>query len=184
MGFCYYGTAALAADRLIQRGFERVALIDFDVHHGNGTQHLLEDRSDILFVSSHQHPDTLYPGTGYAHERGRGAGAGFTLNVPLDPLTDDAAMREAYERQILPAVAAFDPQAIVLSAGFDAAASDQIAQLNWTNAAYEWLAEVLITDLDRPTLMVLEGGYDLDALASGVSAMVRRLLASVTADGD
>ncbi|MEZ5333073.1 MAG: histone deacetylase [Thermoanaerobaculia bacterium] len=119
MGFCYLANLAIAADYLVSRhGLERVAVYDFDVHHGNGTQHLFEERDDVLFVSTHQYP--FYPGTGAAAERGRGAGEGWTVNVPLVAGSGDETLFAVLETEVLPALERARPQALLVSAGFDA----------------------------------------------------------------
>jgi acetoin utilization deacetylase AcuC-like enzyme len=181
MGFCFLGNVAIAADFLTQAyGLKRVAIVDFDVHHGNGTQHLLEDRGDILFISLHEHPDYLWPGSGYEHEVGMGAGEGFTLNVPIMPAAGDGRYREQFEQRVLPALDAFRPQFVIISAGFDAAAPDPLAHMSLTPAGFEWmtraLRETAIRHADGRLLSCLEGGYDLDSLAQCVEAHVRVLL--------
>jgi acetoin utilization deacetylase AcuC-like enzyme len=182
-GFCLYANVALAAEALIaDHGCERVAVVDFDVHHGNGTQHLLEERADILFASLHQDPYTCYPGSGFASEIGRGAGEGATLNLPLEPGSGDEAMLAAVDETLLPKLRAFAPQFLLLSAGFDAAAADPLAELNWTTDGFAELTRRLIEAVASPAhgriVSVLEGGYDLDALGRGVAAHVGALLDS------
>lgn len=181
MGFCLFSNIALAADHLIRdHGLERVAIVDFDVHHGNGTQHLLEERGDILFASVHEHPKFQFPGTGYAHETGTGDGAGKTVNVPLLPGTGDDQAEEAFVQTILPALDAFEPQFLLISAGFDAHFKDPLGGLEWTNAGFIRIAEQLVDVARRHAggriVTVLEGGYDLDALGSCVSDHVGVLL--------
>ena len=125
MGFCFFNNVALAAEHLRRaHGVERVAIFDFDVHHGNGTQHLFEDRGDVFYASTHQYP--FYPGTGAASERGRGAGLGATLNVPLPAGTGDPGYEAALRGQVLPALRAFAPQVLLVSAGFDAWQGDPL----------------------------------------------------------
>jgi acetoin utilization deacetylase AcuC-like enzyme len=167
MGFCFFGNAAIAADHLVRRrGCERVAIFDFDVHHGNGTQHLLEERSDVLFASVHQYP--FYPGTGAAAERGRGAGDGCTVNVPLPAGTGDERLREAVEGEILPALRRFEPQVLLVSAGYDGWVEDPLGGWNLTDAAYGWLGRRLATladeHCDGRLLSLLEGGYSLEGM--------------------
>ncbi len=173
MGFCLFNNIAIAAEYLaVQHGLDRVAVLDFDVHHGNGTQHLFEHRRDVLFISLHQHPATLYPGTGYVHETGRGEGEGFTLNLPLDPGSDDDVYRHAMVFKVLPALKAFQPQFLLLSAGFDAAKDDPLAQMNVTPSGYEWMTRFLKTQAqtlcEGRLVSVIEGGYDLRCLAESV----------------
>ena len=181
MGFCLFSNIALAADDLVRRyGHERVAIVDFDVHHGNGTQHLLEERSDILYVSLHQDPMTLFPGTGFGNETGKGAGKGYTLNIPLFPGCEDAHFEQAFEKQVIPKLDEFKPQFLLVSAGFDAAVEDHLAQLNVTTAGFEWMSRQLVDAAKRhcggKLVSVLEGGYALDALSRGVNAHIQALL--------
>ncbi len=181
MGFCLYANAALAADHLVRtHGLERVAVVDFDVHHGNGTQHLLEERDDILFVSMHEDPAVQYPGTGFAHERGRGRGEGFTVNVPLRHGADDRVWRDAYGEHVAPALDRFAPQALVVSAGFDAATADPLGGLNVSTEGFAWITERLVAMADQyaegKVVSMLEGGYDLEALAAGVGAHITELI--------
>ncbi len=175
MGFCLFGTAAIAARHAMDRhGLARVAVVDFDVHHGNGTQDLLWNEARALFVSSHQMP--LYPGTGDRHETGAHDNV---VNIPLAPMTGGAEMRRAYEDKVIPALLDWRPELVVISAGFDAHAADPLANLNWTEADFAWLTERLCDvagDACGGRLVsTLEGGYDLDALGASVAAHVRVL---------
>lgn len=181
MGFCLFGNIALAAEALIaDHGLERIAIVDFDVHHGNGTQHLLEDRPDILFISVHEDPRQLYPGTGFANEAGVGAGEGFTLNVPLPPGSGDAAYLRAFDEIVLPKLESFAPQFLLISAGFDAAAADPLAHMQVGTAGFRAMTERLVRTAREYAggrlVSVLEGGYDLEALGAGVAAHVGVLL--------
>ncbi len=181
MGFCLFGNVALAADYLTSElGVERVAVVDFDVHHGNGTQHLLEGRSDVLFISLHQDPATNYPGTGYAHEVGTGEGEGFTLNIPLGVGGGDDEYREAFELQVLPRLAAYRPGFLLISAGFDAAAEDLLAGMNVSGEGFAWMSRCLVEAAGEHcggrVVSVLEGGYDLGALSRGVVGHVSALV--------
>jgi acetoin utilization deacetylase AcuC-like enzyme len=173
MGFCYFNNAAVAAERLRRHhGCRRVAVFDFDVHHGNGTQHLFEERADVFYASTHQYP--FYPGTGAAHERGVGAGEGFTLNLPLPAGTDDAGFRLAIESRILPALRAYAPEVLVLSAGFDAWRDDPLGGMAVTEEGFaagsRGLGAVAEEVCQGRVLAVLEGGYDLGALPRLVAA--------------
>ncbi len=181
MGFCLFGNIALAADHLTrEQGLQRVAIVDFDVHHGNGTQHLLEDREDVLFISLHQEPITCYPGTGYAQEIGKAGGEGFTLNIPLASGGGDEIYREAFESQVLPRLADYRPEFLLISAGFDAAVEDPLAEMDVTTEGFEWMSRRLVeaakTHCAGRLVSVLEGGYDLGALSRGVVAHVSALL--------
>ncbi len=170
MGFCLLGNVAIAAKRALDHhGLGRVAVVDFDVHHGNGTQDLLWDEPRALFVSSHQMP--LWPGTGAASETGA---HGQILNLPLRPGSGGEAMRAAYEGAVFPRLAAHRPDLILVSAGFDAHADDPLANLAWREADYDWLTRRLCAIAGEVCggrlVSVLEGGYDLDALGRSVAA--------------
>lgn len=175
MGFCLFGNAAIAATHAMERhGLSRVAVVDFDVHHGNGTQALLWDEPRALFVSSQQMP--LWPGSGQPSERGAHDNV---LNLPLPPGSDGAAMRAAYETQVLPRLDAFAPELVVISAGFDAHADDPLAQLDWVEEDFVWLTRKLCDLAARHcggrVVSLLEGGYDLAALARSATAHVKAL---------
>ena len=175
MGFCLINTVAITA-REAQRkyGAERIAIVDFDVHHGNGTQDIFKADATVFYASSHQMP--LYPGTGRPGE----TGLGNILNVPLDANSDGAEMRDAYLTRIIPALVDFSPDLILLSAGFDAHERDPLAQLRWSSADYGWLTGKLMDVADRMCgnriVSLLEGGYDLKGLAGGVSHHVAMLM--------
>ena len=180
MGFCLFNNVAITAEYLrIQHKIERVAIVDFDVHHGNGTQHIFECRDDVLFVSVHEDPEYLYPGTGYVHERGQSAGVGFTINLPMDPGSSDGDYHQVFEETVLPALDQFNPQALLVSAGFDAAAPDPLGHVALTPAAFQWmtaqLMQVAETKCENKLISLLEGGYDLQSLADCVEAHVRQL---------
>ena len=168
MGFCLFGSVAIGAKRALDHhGLARVAVLDFDVHHGNGTQDLLWDEARCLFASSQQMP--LFPGSGRPEEKGA---HGQVLNVPLRGGTDGAAMRAAYERLILPAVADWKPDLVLVSAGFDAHRADPLAGLEWEAEDYRWLAARLWEVSGGRGGSSLEGGYDLAALTESVRAYV------------
>ena len=176
MGFCLFGTAAIAAKRAMDHhGLSRVAVVDFDVHHGNGTQDLLWTETRALFVGSHQMP--LWPGTGGRDETGA---HGNVMNLPLEPGTGGAGFRQIWEAQGLPALDAFAPELIVISAGFDAHADDPLAQLNLREADFAWITQALCDLADTHArgrvVSVLEGGYDLRALAASAAAHVDVLM--------
>jgi acetoin utilization deacetylase AcuC-like enzyme len=174
MGFCYFNNAAVAAERLREQGLGRVAIFDFDVHHGNGTQHIFDQRADVFYASTHQYP--FYPGTGAAEERGRGAGLGATLNVPLPAGCDDGEYEEAIRGKVLPALRAFAPDALVVSAGFDAWQADPLGGMRVTAGAFgdwgRWLAELAREACSGRLVAVLEGGYDVAALPALVEAFL------------
>ena len=172
MGFCLFGAVAIGAKRALDlHGLARVAVVDFDVHHGNGTQDLLWDEARCLFISSHQMP--LYPGSGAASERGA---HGQILNVPLREGSGGGAMRAAYEALVFPALEAWKPELILISAGFDAHADDPLAGLEWQAEDYAWLTgricDVAEAHAGGRVVSALEGGYDLAALAASVAAHV------------
>ncbi len=176
MGFCLFGNIAIAAKHALEvHGLSRVAIVDFDVHHGNGTQDLLWEEERVLFISSHQMP--LYPGTGAPSETGV---AGNIFNLPFEPFTGSKGFREAYEREVFPALDAFKPELLLISAGFDAHAADPLANLNFTTEDFGWVTERLCdiaeTHCDGRIVSTLEGGYDLDALAASVKAHLTVLL--------
>lgn len=176
MGFCLFGTVAIAARHAMERhGLRRVAVVDFDVHHGNGTQDLLWDEARALFISSHQMP--LWPGTGSADERGA---HGNVMNVPLAPGTDGPAFRRIYEDLVLPQLDRFAPEMLLISAGFDAHRDDPLAQLALTEQDFAWitgaLCDIAARHCNGRVVSVLEGGYDLEALAASVAAHVRVLM--------
>ena len=179
MGFCLFNNVAVAA-RCLTSGeeVERVLIVDWDVHHGNGTQHIFEEAHDVFYFSCHQWP--LYPGTGAAHERGRGAGEGTTLNCPLPPGTGDDAFLGALRDELLPAAEAFRPDFVLVSAGFDAHLSDPLANLEVSTEGYAEATRIVCDLADRLAdgrlVSVLEGGYDLDALADSVLAHLNVLL--------
>lgn len=172
MGFCLFGSIAIAAKyALDHHHLSRVAIVDFDVHHGNGTQDLLWDEPRVLFASSQQMP--LFPGSGAAHETGA---HGQIINVPLHPGSTGADMRAAYTALVWPQIDAFAPELILVSAGFDAHRDDPLANLNWSVDDFTWLTQQICDLADRHcagrVVSALEGGYDLPALAASTAAHV------------
>ncbi|SCZ65461.1 Acetoin utilization deacetylase AcuC [Epibacterium ulvae] len=176
MGFCFFGNAALAAKHALEHhGLKRVAVVDFDVHHGNGTQDLLWDEARALVITSQQMP--LWPGSGKPEEDGA---HGQIMNIPLAPESGGAEMRAAYQAQAFPRIQAFNPELIIISAGFDAHQDDPLANLNWSTSDFGWLTAELCT-LAREIcsgriVSTLEGGYDLNALAAATKAHVEELI--------
>ena len=179
MGFCLFNNVAIAA-KYIQKQYKlpKVLIVDWDVHHGNGTQAAFYDDPTVFYFSTHQSP--FYPGTGDAGEKGRGKGLGFTCNVPLPAGCGDAEYRRAFQEKLKPAAAAFKPDFVLLSAGFDAAQGDLLGQMKLTPQGYAELTRIVKDIASRYSqgrlVSILEGGYDLDALAASVEAHVRVLM--------
>jgi acetoin utilization deacetylase AcuC-like enzyme len=175
MGFCIFSNAAIAAKYArAKHGMERVAVVDFDVHHGNGTQDVFWSEKDLFLASTHQMP--LYPGTGALSE----TGVGNIWNAPLRPGDGGEPFREAFETRILPALRNFSPDLIVISAGFDAHEADPLANLRLKEADFAWVTEKLCEVAERHCkgriVSMLEGGYDLTALAKSVAVHVKALM--------
>lgn len=175
MGFCLFNNIAVAAAHaLAVHGLKRVAIADFDVHHGNGTQDIFQREPRVLFISSHQSP--LYPGTGNADERG----VGNIVNAPLSPGEGSYEFRELWAGALLPRIHAFKPQLVLISAGFDAHRNDPLADVRLQTEDYAWITERLVdvarTHAEGRVVSTLEGGYDLAALAASASAHVGALL--------
>jgi acetoin utilization deacetylase AcuC-like enzyme len=172
-GFCLFNNIAIAAEHLVRKHkLSRVAVVDFDVHHGNGTQHTFEERDDVLYISLHEHPAFLYPGTGYAEEIGRGKGEGFTVNIPMQPGEGDREYRGAFAEKVEPSLMEFRPEFLLISAGFDAVRADPIAHMQLEPASFGWMTEALVQVADKccggKLVSTLEGGYDLAALGKAV----------------
>lgn len=184
MGFCLINNVAVGVFAARQHGVHRIAVIDFDVHHGNGTQNTFYDDPDVLYCSTHQYGlwqgRPFYPGTGPAHERGRRAGEGLTVNVPFPAGAGDDEILGAYRNQIGGAVESFKPELILVSAGFDAHEADPLAGLELSTDAYRQIAELITNWADRfangRTVWALEGGYDLDAMGQSAVVCLRVLL--------
>ncbi|MEL6317955.1 MAG: histone deacetylase family protein, partial [Pseudomonadota bacterium] len=174
MGFCLLNSAAIAALTAIEElGMARVAIVDFDVHHGNGTQEIFERDPRVFYASSHEWP--LYPGTGAKHE----TGVGNIVNAHLPAFSGSSAFRAAYETEILPALSAFAPELVIASAGFDAHQADPLANIGLTEDDFAWVTERLCEAARESAggrlVSVLEGGYALEALAASAAAHVRVL---------
>jgi acetoin utilization deacetylase AcuC-like enzyme len=180
-GFCVFNNVAIATEHLIRsKGIDLVAIIDFDVHHGNGTQHAFYNRDDVLYVSTHR--GRFYPGSGTNEETGGGKGKGFTVNIPLSVGADDDDYKRAFDKIIIPAVRNFQPQIILLSAGFDAHRRDPMGGMRMTTDGYRWIGRTLgdlANDLCNGKIVyVLEGGYDLVALRDSCEAILEEMASS------
>ncbi|MES1240384.1 MAG: histone deacetylase [Acidobacteriota bacterium] len=179
MGFCFFNGVAVAAEHLLRRhGAERVAIFDWDVHHGNGTQHLFESRADVFYASTHQYP--FYPGTGAASETGIGEGEGATLNVPLPAGTGDERYEEAIRGRVIPAIRDFRPDVLLVSAGYDAWKHDPLGGMEVTEEGFRnwgaWMRELADEVCGGRLLAVLEGGYDLASLPLLVEASLEGMM--------
>lgn len=174
MGFCLYNNIAVGAAYARSRGLSRVAIVDYDVHHGNGTQAMFYEDASVLFVSSHQYP--FWPGSGAADETGRGAGEGFTLNVPLTMGDRDAVVERKYAELVMPRLREFQPELLMISAGFDAHEMDPLGQLRMTSEGFARLTRALLDVADEVcegrAVLVTEGGYDLPALSDSLDAVI------------
>jgi acetoin utilization deacetylase AcuC-like enzyme len=183
MGFCFFNNIAVAAQHAIRDyGLERLLIVDWDVHHGNGTQDYFYSRSDVLFFSTHQYP--FYPGTGGIDETGAGEGNGYTVNVPLHAGVDDAGYMQVFERVLVPLARRYRPQFILVSAGYDAHIGDPLGGMSVTTAGFSELARIVrqlsdeITECEGRLAAILEGGYNIEALAQSVVATMAALQAS------
>jgi acetoin utilization deacetylase AcuC-like enzyme len=179
MGFCFYNNVAVAAAHARTLGAHRVAIVDYDVHHGNGTQHVFESNPDVLYISTHQYP--FYPGTGAVDETGVGAGSGFTVNLPLEAGAVDEDYHLVFAEVALPILRQFQPDLVLVSAGFDAHERDPLANMRVTTAAFGAmtmeLRAVAAECCGERLMLVTEGGYDLRALAASLETVVQTLAA-------
>lgn len=178
MGFCLFNSIAVTAKYLQNNyGLERIVILDWDVHHGNGTQHIFEQDPTVFYISLHQFPH--YPGTGALSETGIGNGQGTTLNCPMSAGLGDVQYQEAFKEIIVPAVKKFSPDAVLISAGFDGHIADPLGGINLSTNSFVWMTETMMEIAEKfcdgRLISVLEGGYDLDALAESISEHVRIL---------
>jgi acetoin utilization deacetylase AcuC-like enzyme len=181
LGFCFFNNVAIAAKYLhIEWQVERIGIIDFDAHHGNGTQHIFEDDPSVFYYSIHEHPSFSYPGTGRDFEKGLGEALGTTLNSTILPGLGDEEYKRKMERDLIPAFEDFKPQVTLISAGFDAHVEDDMSDVKLTTEGYSWIAERIVDLADRCSngrvISVLEGGYSLKVLPELVQNHVRILL--------
>ena len=181
MGFCLLNNVAIAARCLQARhGISRVMIVDWDVHHGNGTQAIFLEDPSVFFFSIHEHPSFLYPGTGRRWETGKGAGEGTTLNAPMSPGAGNEEYQVAFEQMLRPAVERFRPEIFLISAGFDAHREDPLADLHVTEEGYRFMTRFICEMADRHcggrVVSVLEGGYEIPSLVASVETHVQELL--------
>lgn len=178
MGFCLFNNAAVAARAALARGVSRVAVVDWDVHHGNGTQDAFWTDPRVLYASLHQFP--LYPGTGAADEVGEGEGRGYTVNVPLSADADDAVYAAAFDQLVVPVLDRFAPQLVIISAGYDAHERDPLGGMRLTERGYAAMTRALVAVANAHgrgrVALLLEGGYDLGALEASLAASIEALL--------
>jgi histone deacetylase 6 len=178
MGFCLFNNVAIAVEAARRFGIARVLVVDWDLHHGNGTQHSFEEDPDVLYFSTHQYP--FYPGTGAIGEVGRGAGRGRTVNVGWPAGMGDAEYLAAFDRVLLPIARAFDPQLVLVSCGFDAAVGDPLGGMRLSGEGYAAMTERLLPLAGGRVVLALEGGYNLDAIGAAAAACTRVLLGEPT----
>lgn len=187
MGFCLFNNVAVGAEHLVRRhGLRRVLVVDWDLHHGNGTEHAFYERGDVLYFSTHQVP--LYPGTGAVSAFGHGDGLGFNLNVPLIAGKGDADFLHIFESVLAPVAAQFEPEFILVSAGFDIAARDPLGRMEVTPAGFGAMAASLRAMAERTAggrlAVILEGGYDLRSLTEGVKEVLKAMASETVPSGD
>jgi acetoin utilization deacetylase AcuC-like enzyme len=181
MGFCYFNNVAIAA-RFIQKeyGISRVGIIDFDVHHGNGTQHIFDQDPTVFYYSIHQHPSFAYPGTGREFENGNSLGHGFTKNSPILPGHGDDEYKRLMEKDLFPVFEEFKPEVILVSAGFDAHMKDDMSDMKLSTEGFSWIMQTIVALADRYSkgrlISVLEGGYSLKYLPELAKNHVEALL--------
>jgi len=181
MGFCFFNNVAIAARYLEKKwGVQRIGIIDFDVHHGNGTQSIFEEDSSVFFYSIHEHPSFAYPGTGREFERGSGPGLGFTLNSPVLPGQGDEEYKELLQRDLFPAFEEYKPEVILVSAGFDAHIDDDMSDIKLSTEGFSWIMKNIVEMADKYSkgriISILEGGYSLQRLPELIKNHIKILL--------
>jgi acetoin utilization deacetylase AcuC-like enzyme len=174
MGFCLFNNVAVAARYAQSKGFAKIAIVDFDVHHGNGTQDIFYADPSVLYLSTHQSP--AYPGTGSASERGVGRGLGTTFNFPFPPGSGDDDLVPVYEEKLPEILEGFAPDLLLVSAGYDLHEADPLAQLQVTTEGVRRIVRAIVRAYEAPALFMLEGGYDVEALGACVAATLETLL--------
>ncbi|MCX7990882.1 MAG: histone deacetylase [Proteobacteria bacterium] len=175
MGFCIFNNIAVGAEYAISQGFKKVFIIDFDVHHGNGIQNIFYDRSDVFYFSTHQYPH--YPGTGRESDRGKGKGIGFTLNIPLSAYSGDEELIYIYKKRLPEVVKDFDPDIVLVSAGYDLRDKDPLSSINVTkNGIEEIIKGIISSKKGIPYIFALEGGYNLNSLSESVVITLKTLI--------
>lgn len=179
MGFCIFNNIALGARYAQQKGYKKVFIIDFDVHHGNGTQHIFEDDDTVFFFSTHQYP--YYPGTGGEREKGSGKGYGFTHNVPMHGGSGDKDYLFVYQDLLPGAVSGFNPDIILVSSGYDLHMRDPLASMRITNEGLRSIVKAILGTSEKPIIFTLEGGYDMVALSEGVRLTLEEMLNGASA---
>ncbi len=176
MGFCLFNNIAITARYAQEAGFDKVLIVDFDVHHGNGTQDIFYDDPTVFYFSTHQYP--AYPGSGSRHETGRGKGEGYTLNFPLSPGSGDEDILPFYEEELPKVVKSFKPDIILVSAGYDLHRADPLASLEVTTEGISDIVSAIMESSKVPKLFFLEGGYNLDALGASVLQTLKVIMDS------
>jgi len=176
MGFCLFNNIAITARYAQSMGYERVMIIDFDVHHGNGTQDTFYEDDSVFYFSSHQ--AYIFPGTGAQSEKGEGKGSGYTANFPMMAGSTDNEILDIYEKNLLPFVNDFKPDIILVSAGYDLHESDPLAQLNITTDGIRHIVRLILGSADVPFVFFLEGGYNVNALGENVKVTLEEMLKS------
>lgn len=180
MGFCLFNNIAIAARYALKKGIKKIVILDWDVHHGNGTQDEFYNEKEVLFISIHQYP--FYPGTGAIDEIGEGHGKNYTLNIPMQRGSSDHDYKNAFEKRIIPKIIEYEPQLILISAGFDAHKMDPLGGIELSTSMYEWMTEKILNIAKQccngRVISFLEGGYSLPALAESVQVHSEVLLSS------
>ncbi len=179
MGFCLFNNVAVAAKYAKRKyGLKRILILDWDVHHGNGTQEIFYDDNSVFFISLHQYP--FYPGSGGKNERGEGNGEGFNLNIPMRSGSGEKEYFDAFREEIIPVIDGYNPELIIISAGFDAHIDDPLANINLTENSFRILTEMVLEvgnkNSNNHILSVLEGGYNLNALSRSVETHLQALI--------